>query len=349
MAYISFKPSDYISTLLYTGTGSSLANTGVGFQPDFTWIKSRSHTNYHTLTDSVRGVTKQIFSNTTDAEQTSSTNVSSFDSDGFTVVSANDVNGSARTYASWNWKMGTTSGLSGGTITPSSYSINTTAGQGVYAYTGNGTGGATIPHGLGKVPTFIMAKKLNSTGSWMVYHKSQGAAKAGYLDSTSAFSSGTAVWNSVTPTTTLITIGTDADINGNTDTFVMYAFCDVPGYFHTTQYEGSGAENGNYIPLGFEPAWVMIKETDSTSGWCMYDNKRPLSNPGYYNVNQNFLQAQEEGVESDNSNLALDFLSNGIKIRNSAGDINGSGNTYVVMAFAKFPLIGSDGNPGLAR
>jgi len=355
MAYISFKPTDNFNTKLYTGNGSTNAITGVGFQPDMTWIKTRSHTSNHQMHNAAVAYPYYYTRpNTNAAEITSnSTTITAFDSDGFTLGNDGVINESAYTYASWNWKMATTSGITAGTqtITPTSYRINTTTKQGMYIYTGNATSGATIAHGLGGTPGLILAKKLNSTGSWMVYHKSMGGTKAGYLESNGAWSSGTAVWNSVDQGSTYITLGNDGDVNGSGADFLMYVFCDVPGYFYSGQYLGN-AEAGHPSPMincGFQPSLVMIKETDSSSGWCMWDNIRPDDNPGYWNPNSNFLQANDTGPESNNTNLSIDYTATGFKIANSAGDTNGDNNHYIVMAWGNQPLIGSGGTPGLAR
>ena len=347
MAYISFQPNDFFATKLYTGNGSTQTISGVGFQPDFTWVKDRDATEAHTLQDAVRGAGERLYANSTAAETTSAVSITSWNSDGFALGSGGEVNTNTDKFVSWNWKAGTTSGLSGGTITPSAYSLNTTAAQGIYAYTGNGTGGATIPHGLGKVPTFIMAKKLNSTGSWMVYHKSEGAAKVGYLDADVAFGSGTAVWNSVTPTTSLITIGTDGDVNGNTDTFVMYAFCDVSGYCATGKFDGNGDTRGCFIQTGFRPAFVMIKRTNGAGPWMIYHDKVPG-----YNETNTYLQANATSAEDTNAgNFGMSMYATGFQPQStsSATGPNQDGDDYVYVAFANKPIASSNSIAGTAR
>ena len=344
--YISFQPNDYFATKLYTGTGSSLANTGVGFQPDFTWIKSRSHTNYHTLTDSVRGVTKQIFSNTTDAEQTSSTNVSSFDSDGFTVVSANDTNGSGRTYAAWNWKAGTSTGLSfaAGDITPSAYSVNTTSGIGIYKYTGPGTvGGDTIAHNLGATPKLVMVKRLSASYNWAVQHGSVVNTKILNLNTSDGAATNDAFHNTY-PTSTLITLGSSTYTNAaaGSSIYVCYAFAPVKGYSSFGTYTGNGNANGTFIYTGFSPAFVIQKNLADSENWHSYDNKRNT-----YNVRNKTLDPDQATAESTLS--GIDFLSNGFKIRTTATWGNGNGASYIYMAFAEFPMVGSNGTAGVAR
>jgi len=353
MAYINFKPTDYFNTILYTGnSGASQAQTGVGFSADLTWIKDRDSTEEHVWTDTVRGATYWIRSNANNAQGSIASLLQSWQSDGFTVGN-NGVVGTTDDYVAWNWKAGTSTGLdfSGGDITPSAYSVNTTAGIGIYKYTGDGTvGGDTIAHNLGATPKLVIVKQLTDAYSWAVQHHSVANTKILNLDNKNASATNDAFHNTY-PTSTLITLGSSTYTNaaaGNKD-YIMYAFAPVTGYSHFTQYLGNGDTVGMFINTGFEPAFLMIKETDSGSGWCMYDNKRPDSNPGYYNVNSNFLQADETGVESNNANLSVDFLSNGFKVRNAAGDINGNGNHYSVMAFAKKPIIGKGGTVGTAR
>ena len=173
-AYISFQPSDFFNSVLHTGNGSELAVSGVGFQPDFTWIKNRTNVDYHVLTDSVRGATKYVRSNDTTIETTDAQGLKSFDSDGYTLGTQNQVNEVSANFVGWNWKAGTTSGIATNgstTITPSSYSFNQTAGFSILIYTGNITSGAKLAHGLGATPDFVMIKSLAATKDWGVYNK----------------------------------------------------------------------------------------------------------------------------------------------------------------------------------
>ena len=361
MAYISFQPTDYFNTKLYTANGSTNAITGVGFQPDFTWIKKRSNTSAHYFFDSLR-TTYSVSSNTAAAQaDQSGQGFTSLDSDGFTLSGTGGgggVNDGTNTFASWNWKGGTTSVPSGGSITPSAVSINTTSKQGIYKWTGNGSAGATIAHGLGQAPKFIMVKNTGGSHDWACYHANIDTAdltQAGdyfiRLNTTAAKVDNSGYFNDTTTTDTLITLGADNPVNQSSTEIIMYAFCDVPGYSHSGTYMGNANVDGRFIYLGFEPAMLMIKRSDGTGGWCMYDDKRPVTapGPGWYNVNQDFIQAQDIGSESDNSNLALDFLSNGFKLRNSAGDTNTNGGNFIYIAWAKNPIVGSNETPGLAR
>jgi len=347
MAYISFQPSDFFSPKIYTGTGAEQAITGVGFQPDTTWIKDRESSEDHHLIDSVRGATDFIIPNTTGGENTNAQDLKSFDSDGFTVGTAVEVNKNTSDFISWNWKAGTTSGLSGGTITPTGYSINTTSGFGIYEYTGTNTN-ATIAHGLGVAPKLVIVKRLTSGASWLVQH--DGLTSAAYvlkLDTNGAESSDSANFNGTAPTSTVFSLGTSNNTNKTGIVHMAYVFAEIKGYSKFGSYIGNGDNNGAVVYTGFRPAFVILKESigGNAGGWITYDNKRPTS----YNVNQDYLQANDLAAEVNASTYAIDFNSNGFKIRASNGVINGGGNAYVYLAFAEFPLVSSNSKAGTAR
>ena len=344
MAYTNIdKSSLHFNTKLYSGTGSSNAITGVGFQPDFTWIKRRSAASSNQLFDAVRGVTKRVFSDTNEAESTDATTLTSFDTDGFTVSTHTGLNNSSDTYASWNWKAnGQGSANSDGTITTTYTSANTTAGISIIQYTGNSTSGATIGHGLGVEPSVYFCKKTNSSGdNWGFYHKSLGATKYLLLNTNDAQATSSAPWNDTAPTSSVITLGNSTAVNGNTDTFIGYAFAEVKGFSKFGSYVG--ANTNQFIYLGFKPAMVIIKNTSITENWSIYDNKRLGYNPAHNRLYPNLNNA--EATETK-----IDFVSNGMMLR-SAGDghLTGGTNTFVYMAFAEAPLVGSNNVPCTAR
>jgi hypothetical protein len=349
MAYTTVnKSSDFFNTKLYTGNGGSSTDsiTGINFQPDWVWIKARNNTYNHNLYDSVRGLSSgAILSNST-AAQDSTQRISSFDSDGFTLPATNYtyVNASGTNYVAWNWKAGTTSGLSGGTITPSAYSINTTSKFGIYKYTGNGSGSQTIAHGLGATPTCVMFKQTNGTEQWRVHFMKapNPYIKMLLLNSSAAESSQTNGLSAVSSTT--ITFGSDGAYNLNGNTYICYVFCDAPGFSKMGIYTGNGNADGPMIYTGFKPAFIMIKRTDTIADWLMKDNKRPtVQNPV-----TSLLYPNTSGVEATGVNDA-DFLSNGYKIRTIGTYENASGGTFVYMAFAEAPLVGSNNVPCTAR
>jgi len=342
MAYTGInKSTDYFNTKLYTGNDSnSHGITGVGHQPDLIWIKSRSNATSHSLTDAVRGVGKNIKSDSTDAEFTNTNYVASFDSDGFTINNDGDINGNNRTYASWNWKAnGAGSANTAGTIN-STVSVNTTAGFSIVSYTGNGTGGATVGHGLGVAPSMIIEKGRSVTDDWLIYHKSIGATKGLALNNTTAEAASTGYWNDTAPTSSLFTIGNNGKVNTNGGTHIAYCFAEKTGYSKFGSYTGNGNADGTFVYLGFKPAFFLIKKTDSSESWIMTDSKRGYPQSWYY------VLADTNGAE-DAGGLPYDFLSNGVKFRGATQ--NGSGATFVYMAFAEAPLVGTNNVPCTAR
>ena len=257
------KPSLHFNTKLYTGTGNDNHGiTGVGFQPDFTWIKERSSTSSHALWDAVRGVTKKVESDNDQAEGTDATGLKSFDSDGFTVGTSAQVNQNGVTNVAWNWKAGTTgSGTSTGSGTGKaySYSANTTAGFSIVKYIGNGSAGHTIPHHLGAAPKFIATKQLTGTRSWRIYHAGMGNDKEIYFDTTDEAGTNTTTWNNTAPSSTVFTLGTSAGVNDNDVNYVAYVFAPKPGFSSIGSYNGNQNDNGTFIYTGFKPAFVLRK------------------------------------------------------------------------------------------
>ena len=278
MAYSAIiKPTDYFNTKLYTGTGaSSQAQTGVGFQPDFVWIKSRSTSEGHVLADAVRGATKYLISNTTSAQVTNTDTVKSFDSDGYTIGPAGVTGGNGVTFASWNWKAGGGQGSSNtdGTINTLYTSANTTSGFSISTYTGTGSAG-TIGHGLGVPPTAIITKRISATEQWFTWI--QGITSAGgflKLDVTNAASTNNTAfpWN---PQANTFGVSSDAATNSNGLTYVAYCFAEKQGYSKMGAYTGNGNADGTFIYTGFKPAFVMIKkQIYNWVDWFMLDNKR---------------------------------------------------------------------------
>ena len=355
MAYINFKPEDHINTLLYTGDGSTTqAQTGVGFAPDMVWLKCRSGTESHVLGTTVQGGNKYLLPNSNAVEGTLTNYLKSFDADGFSVGSGGFTGNNGSTYCSWNWKMGTTSGLSGGTITPTAYSINTTAGQGVYAYTGNGTLGATVPHGLGVKPAFVIIRARDLVEFWVVGHKNINMAGDKYLrfnEVNSVYSSG-ALFNStnVNDSATVVKIGDNSAVNTNGNDYIMYLFAEKNGYSRFGQFQGTGSATVTpSIFCGFKPSLLMIKQSDGNGDWNIYDNKRETlqgdSNSKSINPNDNNIRGNKDEAETTSGNFDIDFISTGFTIRCTNTEINGSGGHYIFAAWAENPLIGSDGTP----
>jgi hypothetical protein len=350
MAYTSIDdPTIYFNTVLYTGNGTAGRTvTGVGFQPQWLWVKERSSTSTHSLTDIVRGASKRLQCATTDAEFDSGTdNIRSFDSDGFTTGTGAQVNENTQTYVSWNWLAnGTGSSNTNGDIN-STVSVNTTAGFSIVSYTGTGSN-ATIGHGLGVAPAFMMIKNRDAAQGWCIYHhKNTSAPQTDFLsiNSTDSTVDASDRWNDTAPTSNVFSVANHADTNGSSATYIGYFFNEVKGYSKFGSYTGNGNADGAFVYTGFKPAWLLIKPI-ATASWRIWDNKREDYNG---NVNQTTLNANENGVEYDDSSVAIDFLSNGFKGRSSNSDISGSGTSYIYMAFAESPFVNSNGVPCNAR
>ena len=323
----------YMAATLYTGTGASLtvANTvgSASFQPDLVWIKSRSAATDHKLTDVVRGVTKGLISDTTGAETTDTNGLTAFGSTGFTVGTDTNYNNSASTYVAWQWKGGgTAASNTNGTIT-SSVSANTTSGCSVVTYTGTGVAG-TIGHGLGVAPSMIIVKSRSAVGAWPVYHTSLGNGSNLVLNTTAATATSSTIWNATSPTSSVFSVGINTTSNTVTVTYVAYCFAAIKGFSAFGSYTGNGSTDGPFIYTGIRPRYVMVKRTDSTSDWYIWDTSRDT-----YNVMAATLLADTSGAET--SATSIDGLSNGFKCR-SATVVNASAGTYIYMAFAENPF-----------
>ena len=343
MAYTTInKSTDYFNTKLYTGNGSTNAITGVGFQPDMTWLKIRTQSYSHRIYDAVRGVTKYVHPDTTEAEYTTATSLTAFNSDGFTLGSNAGDNKSGDTFASWNWKAnGQGSSNTDGSINTTYTSANTTAGISIIKYNGNGSANATIGHGLGVKPDYLIIKKLNGTENWVVQNSARGFNKYLYLDTnnTEGTHSGDFV---ASVSSTLITLGTNGGVNNGSGEYICYAFVNKTGFFKSGQYTGNGNVNGTFVYTGFKPAFIIVKKTNASEDWEMFDNKR-LG----YNVDNNNFVPNSNSAEATSDRL--DIVSNGFKFRASSGSVNASGDTYIYMTFAEAPLVGTNNIPCTAR
>tara|TARA_B000000477_G_scaffold124499_1_gene132324 strand:- start:1045 stop:2115 length:1071 start_codon:yes stop_codon:yes gene_type:complete len=348
MAYSSItKPSDYFNTKLYTGNGSTQSITGVGFQPDWVWIKSRGDTSWHRSLDVVRGATKELYQNESSAEATEANGLTSFDSNGFSIGSNSGYNGNTVNFASWNWLAGgTASSNTDGSIT-STVSANTTSGFSIVTWTGSGAD-ATVGHGLNSAPTLIIVKNRtdNSTdwrvGQVLTSSNNMTNGNGYYLelnDTKASTNPGSAnQWGSTptAPTNQVFTVGSNNSNNGSSDNMIAYCFHSVKGYSKFGSYTGNGNSDGTFVYTGFKPAWVICKRSSGTGNWQMFDSKREG-----YNVDNDGLQANLSNAEATDDDL--DILSNGFKLRGSGNDLNGSGSTYIYMAFAEEPLVANVG------
>ena len=346
MAYTTInKGSSYFNTVLYTGNGTSQSITGVGFQPDMVWGKIRDTNRKHNIYDVIRGVQQRIVPNDTAVEDTVP-GVTAFNSDGFSVGLETDMNQNGNTFVGWSWKAnGAGVSNTAGTIS-STVSANTTSGFSIVSYTGNATSGATIGHGLGVVPKMIIIKIRSGVGGvqWVVYHVSTGNTQALYLNTTAAPTATSGFFNNTTPSSTVFTVGNDTATNSSGNPMIAYCFADVKGYSKFGSYTGNGNADGTFVYTGFKPAFVLWKVSSTVEGWYLVDNKRDT-----YNVSGNYLLPNTSAAESG-ANSILDLLSNGFKFRSSGGPWwNGSGDTYIYMAFAENPFVTSGGIPTTAR
>ena len=338
MAY-SINAKDYFNTKLYTGTSSgNQAVTGVGFQPDWIWTKNRVDAFGSNLYDAIRGTGYYLQSNNTSASQSAVASLISFDSDGFTVGTGDNVQYTSNNGVAWNWKAnGLGSANTDGSINTTYTSANTTSGFSISKFVGTGSN-ATVGHGLGVAPKMIIVKSLVS-GNWSVYHASLGGTKAIFMDLTGGAATHIDYWNNTDPTSSVFSIGTSSNMNHSGQDMIAYCFAPITGFSSINSYTGNGNADGPFVYTGFKPAWIMIKRTDAGESWLMMDNKRL----GYNPVNEVLLADTNEAEFSSN----FDILSNGFKLRTTLG--NASSGSYIYMAFAEAPLVGSNNVPANAR
>jgi len=325
---------------LYTGdgtTGRLITNIDSGtngFKPDLVWIKSRSNALNNNWYDSNRGAPNEISSNTTSGD--TSGDLTAFNTTGFTInqTAGYEINHSGYTYVSWQWQagQGTNTTNTTGTIT-STVSVNTTAGFSIVTYTGNGSAGATVGHGLGAVPQLIFVKGRTNALNWTVYSASAGATNYLELNTTAASQAQSSynMFNSTAPTSSVFTLGNIGNTNGSGVTYVAYCWTPIPGFSQFGSYTGNSSADGPFIYTGFRPKFWMVKNTTTTAGWLIFDTSRDT-----YNVSGQYLQANTSGAEA--TFASVDLLSNGFKIRTTDNSSNTSGNVYVYMAFAENPL-----------
>ena len=336
MAYTDIDdPSAYFQTKLYTGTQQSHAVTLDGnsdLQPDWVWIKCRDDTHNHQVFDSVRGVHIRMRTDTTGAETTSSESLKSFNSDGFTLGTQQNVNASSsgdNSFVAWNWKK------------------TADAGFDIVSYTGNGSA-RTISHSLSAVPGWIIVKNRDEAEPWTIYHHNNTSAPATdylALNDTHATTDSNTRWNDTAPTSSVFTVGTSDVVNKNTIKYIAYLFAEKKGYSKFGKFTGNGSTDGTFIHTGFKPAFWLQKRSDGAGGWVMYDNKR-----AGYNPKTDIHYANDSTVEDTSNAVWADIVSNGFKYRTVGGnDINTSGNEYIYMAFAENPFVTSTGIPTTAR
>jgi len=329
----------YMDATLYTGnlTGQSITNAAA-FKPDLVWIKSRSAATDNKLTDSNRGTTKALVSNSTAAETTDLTGMTAFNTNGFTLGASTTYNNTGATYVGWQWQagQGTNTSNTSGTIT-STVSVNTSAGFSVVTYTGNGTAGATVGHGLGVAPKMVIIKNRTEVAGtdwqvWFTGFGTSGTVSRLSLNTSAAVS--TTTTNYFYPNSTNIVMNSgDHFFNSASYTYVAYCWAEITGFSKMGSYTGNGSADGPFVYCGFQPAYVIIKNTTSGTGydWEVYDNKR-LG----YNLTNSVLYPDLSNAEA--TTAGIDILSNGFKLRVAGSNNNPNGATMIFMAFASNPF-----------
>ena len=342
------KPGLHFNTVLYVGNGGTKNVTGVGFQPDFCWLKVRDGGSSHALFDVLRGVQKRLQTSVNNAEDSSSTYLTAFGTDGFTLGSNADINNSSSVHSSWSWKAaGSTSSNSDGQIT-STVSVNATAGFSIVKWTGDGYG-RTVGHGLGKTPYYIQVKSYDGTHQWTQYNKALGAGKAMQWDTTGGFDSATTYWNNTAPTSSVFSVGSNSRTNNNSSNYIAYVYAPIIGFSHFGHYRGNGNADGPFINCGFKPAWISLKKYADSSGsaatnyWHIFDINNSGINAKNWRVHWN--NGEAEAQDSD----VIDILSHGFKIRSSHSQYNDNQEYYVYQAFAEAPLVGTGNIAATAR
>ena len=311
------KPSKYMDVLAYTGTGASNSISSLGFSPDLVWIKNRGTTTSHAIYDTTRGTQAQLSSDTTGDEVTSSTGLTAFGSNGFTIGTSSLVNTSGTQYVAWSWDEAPIAGLD------------------IVSYTGNGAN-RTIAHNLGVAPKMIIIKARTTAGTdqgWPVYHSSLANTQYLLLNSTAAAATGADYWNSTSPTASVFSLGTNAAVNANNDTYIAYLFAEVEGFSKFGSWSGNASTDGPFIWCGFRPKYVIAKRDAAGKPWMVYDSGRS-------DRNSNSLELRPNTNEAENASLSgeIDFLSNGFKIRSDSAKWIGELGTYIFAAFAESPF-----------
>ena len=364
------KPQKHFDCLTWDGDSTHNRKiTGLEFKPDMVWIKSYTHSSYgagglyyhHMIWDVLRGVGSDTIGSSSRKELTVNENyqegrganytdyyghVSSFDEGGFEVDKyggepAIYVNLNSKSYVAWCWKAGGAGvANSDGTIS-STVSVNQQAGFSMVLYTGNATSGATVGHGLNKIPKWFIIKERSNANNWVVYHESLGDSSGNtnvqFLDLDNDIGGGFAGgYNNTAPTSSVFSLGNSDETNKSSGTFIAYCWAEIPGYSKFGKYTGNGSSTGQFVHLGFRPAFVLLKRYNSAASWVLHDYKRSGSNP-----DNDYLHPDNTQSQSDGSGGTIDLLADGFKLRMTAGTHNGSGDSYIYMAFAEQPGVTS--------
>jgi len=351
------KSSLHFESKIYTGNGGTINITGMGFQPDFSWLKCRSIAYHHRLYDAVRGVTKSLRTDTTSAESThAGEGLTAFNSDGMTIIqgSNTEYNNNNQTYCTWNWKAGGAGSANTDGDINSTASANTAAGFSVVKWTGNGSNSnQEIGTGLSEELKFVIAKSLatgGGTDNWLIYFNGVTDAQDNCFLFTNAAKTTSASGGTPNKGTTagrlLLKAGSssNANINTNALNYIAYCFAEKKGFSKFSTYKGNGNADGTFVYTGFKPAFILVKGITFADNWTLWDNKR-----GPINVVQPMLRAETAQTESNTSSYRVDLLSNGFKWRAADSKINANNYEYIYAAFAENPIVGSNNIPATAK
>jgi hypothetical protein len=343
MAYTTIDdPTKYFQVKKYTGNGTAIGSGGLAvtldsdtnLQPDLVWSKNKDDATGHRWTDSARGVTKQFFCNNENGEATDSEGLTAFNSDGFTVGNDDGWNTSGEDVRAWCWKE------------------DATAGFDMVTYTGNGSA-RTISHSLSAIPNWMVVKcRSEDSKPWAIYHSKNTSAPATdflSLNNTNATADTSAYWNDTTPTSSVFTVGTTNDVNKDSQTYIAYLWRQKQGFSKFGKYIGNNNADGPFVYCGFKPAFVLLKNTGASQNWFIYDNKDFGINTVVDATNNRPLFANEPDTSASAGMYKFLFLSNGFKVIESGAQTNGSGNTFIYMAFAEAPFTNSNGVPSNAE
>lgn len=316
------KPSTAMDVVAYTGTGASNSISSLGFSPDLVWIKNRGGATSYAIYDTTRGTQSQLSSDTTGDQVTSSSGLTAFGSNGFTISTSTLVNTTGTQYVAWAWDEAPIAGMD------------------IVSYTGNGAN-RTIAHNLGVAPKMVIVKARTTAGAdqgWPVWHSSIANTTYLQLNSTSSTAAGTDYWNSTSPTASVFSVGANVAVNANNDTYIAYLFAEVEGFSKFGSYAGNGLVDGPFAWCGFRPRFVMIKTTGSSLAWIIYDTARSTSNLVTLKLAPNNSQEENGSSIGGATFNTMDILSNGFKLRSTNTDSNQSGVTFIFAAFAESPF-----------
>ncbi len=322
-------PTAGFKAVAYTGNGSTQSIT-VGFQPDLVLIKNRDAADQWCWFDSVRGATKLISSNPTTAEAADADTLTSFDSTGFSIGADDKVNTNTEKYIAWCWKAGgSASSNEVGSINTIGTSVSTDYGISIGKFTGNGSAGATVGHGLGKAPAVVITKNLEAGETMYMGCEPKGFTHGIYMSSTAAPYDIDIYFNDVSPSSTVVTFKTHAMSNDTNDDQIMYCFSNIDKFCHHSSYTGNGNADGPMVYLPYKPALLLIRNITGSGSWVCYDSTRTIFNP-----TDDQLLLESTAAETSGSEL-VDMLSNGFKIRSTSGSVNTSGSQYLYMSWAE--------------